>query len=55
MKEMALTNIKRAITADPLRSVAEVHEDVVNSVVESLRDRADREDFMRWWVINDLP
>ena len=46
MREVAEQKIKTAISANPLRPVAAIHEDVVNSVLDSLETRDIREEFM---------
>ena len=47
LKEMAQTKIKKIFKENPLRAVAEAHEDVVNKMLETLADRTDREEFIR--------
>ena len=51
MKEVAKHKIKQAITADPLRSIGEVHEDAVNAVMEGLETRELREEFIHRYTL----
>ena len=46
MREVAETKIKSAISADPLKAVQIIHEEVVNEVLDSLETREIREEFM---------
>ena len=47
LKEMAQTKIKQSFKNNPLRAVAETHEEVVNKMLETLIYRTDREEFIR--------
>ena len=47
LKELASKKIKDGMKADPLKSVPQIQEDVVNEMMESLGDQVEREEFIR--------